>query len=149
MINITGVISIFKRLWLIEKYKYGKKGLKNIVIGYFILYLFFFHFSTFLRSIWPEKVENPKLLQAFLSPVLIFVMSVSYSLLYLPGYLGVSFYKKYQIESNNKWPWERENWAEMKKKTIINYVIIYFVMNPIFYIFLALIAKDDSLNTKI
>jgi hypothetical protein len=42
---------------------------------------------------------------------LFFFASIVSPLLYLPGYLGVEAYKKYEIEPTLKKPWEKENWS--------------------------------------
>lgn len=133
---LEGVSETLTRIWQIECYKYKQKGLKNIVLGYFLLYLYFWHVPTFVQSFWPKNIENKMSFQlmttSFISISTIFI----YSLIYIPGYLGVKAYKKYEIEPNLKKPWERDNWDYMKKRTAWN-LFVNLCINP-FYLWLGM-----------
>lgn len=56
-----------------------------------------------------------------------------YTLIYLPGYLGVEAYKKYEIEPLQKKPWEKDDWKSLRTRTIKTLLLNYCVVIP-FYV---------------
>jgi hypothetical protein len=76
-----------------------------MIIGYLGLYLYFFKFTDFMKEIWPENIEDKVMFQ--------FIVNMSFSIalpliafcLYLPGYMGLSFYKKYEVTPGILKPW--------------------------------------------
>jgi sterol desaturase/sphingolipid hydroxylase (fatty acid hydroxylase superfamily) len=78
-----------------------------------------------------------------MSTALNILCNVSFSLLYLPGYLGVKAYKEYEIEPNLKKPWEREGWPAQKKRTIWNLLLNFGVIAPLYVAFGLFLADVD------
>ena len=82
----------------------------NIFIGLLILYLFLYEFPNFVKNYWPEKFENKVLFQGGVSTFITVFQGFFMSILYLPGYMGVEFYKKYDVNPDLSMPWERKDW---------------------------------------
>ncbi len=77
------------RIGQIEALKIKRKGLKNVALAYFLLFLFFYYAPIIGKSIWPEHIENKKLFQFAWSSLIPNICILTYFLIYLPGYLGV------------------------------------------------------------
>lgn len=133
------------RIWLIESNKLKKMGLRNVIIAYFIFYLYFFKLTEYVKSNWPKEVEDKLTFQVILGFSIFFLSTPVYLLIYLPGYLGASFYKKYEIEPDRKWPWELPNWKEMRKKTINNILINSLIVFPT-YVLIGVKLSGTPLN---
>jgi hypothetical protein len=99
------ILSMAKRVWKIECYRYKQKGLLNIFIGLFILYLFLYEFPNFVKNYWPEKFENKVLFQGGVATFLVASEVFFLSILYLPGYMGLELYKKYEVNPGLPMPW--------------------------------------------
>lgn len=89
-----------------------------MLIAYYLLFCYFYYVPIFAKSIWPERIENKVFFQLTATTVNLLASTLIFSLLYIPGYLGVKAYKKYEIEPNLKKPWERDNWDYMKWRTL-------------------------------
>jgi hypothetical protein len=104
-----------------------------MLIGGFMLYLFFWQLPIFAGERWPETFEHKTLIQATATTGMFLACAVVSTLLYLPGYLGWKGYKKYEVPSTLPKPWEKPNWPEMRMSTIKNLCLIYFVLNPLYF----------------
>lgn len=124
---------VFKTVWQVECHKVKTKGIPCILFGYFGLYLFFFKFTDFMKEIWPEQIEDKVMFQFTLNMSFSIALPLIAFCLYLPGYMGHPFYKKYEVTPEIKKPWQKDNWPEMRKKTIQNYFLTYFVVSPLYY----------------
>lgn len=122
------------RIWKIECLKIKKKGLKNVALAYFLLFMFFYYAPIIGKSIWPQHIENKKLFQLGFSCTIPTIWTLVTSLMYLPGYLGVEAYKQYEIQPQLKPNWEREDWQEVKWKTLKNLMLNYWIVYPLFVI---------------
>lgn len=91
------MLSVIKKIYEIESYKYRKKGTKNILIAYVIIYLYLFQLPNFFNQIWPENVEDKLMFQLTISSGILVFGVPFFSLIFLPGYLGVKYFKKYEI----------------------------------------------------
>ena len=101
---------LVERIWKIECYRYKQKGPVNILIGLFILYLFLYEFPLFVKDYWPENFENKVLFQGGIATFLLASEVFFLSILYLPGYMGLELYKKYEVNPGLTMPWTRKNW---------------------------------------
>jgi len=104
------VTNFARRVWQLEVYRYKKKGMMNILIGCFILYLYFYQLPIIGKQYWPEHIENKVLFQGTVATLILSMEGIIVSLIYLPGYLGAKLYKQFEISPGLSKPWERENW---------------------------------------
>lgn len=129
-------MNLVKRIYQIESYKLRRKGIKNILIAYGLLYSYFFLFPEFVHTyIWPDKIENKMMFQLLVTISLHILGTSIFSLIYIPGYLGVESYRKYENEPTLKKPWEKPNWQEMKWRTFWNLLINYGIIVPAYLYF--------------
>lgn len=120
-----------KKIIQIQKTHLQKRGTLNTALGYTLLFTIFWLAHHYGRNIWPEQVED-KPFFVLIGSVTIHISAQLFSLaLYLPGYLGLSFYQKYEINEKSKWPWKRQTWPLFLKKTIFNLVINQLFVYPL------------------
>lgn len=117
----------------IEKKKYETKGPLNTVIAYVLLVSILYFGRLLGLYLWPKSIEN-KVLFYFIAVLSLALGSQLLSfLIFLPGYLNISsFYEKFKINRRSNWPWERENWKETAKKTILNFILNELILSPLF-----------------
>jgi hypothetical protein len=99
------VTNFARRVWQLEVYRYKKKGIMNILIGCFILYLYFYQLPIIGKQYWPEHIENKVLFQGTVATLIISMEGIIVSLIYLPGYLGAKLYKQFEISPGLSKPW--------------------------------------------
>lgn len=68
-----------------------------MAIGYILLFCYFYFGLIFGKSIWPQHIEDKANFQLVATSVTVTATVLLSSLIYLPGYLGVKAYKKYEI----------------------------------------------------
>jgi sterol desaturase/sphingolipid hydroxylase (fatty acid hydroxylase superfamily) len=82
--------------------------------------------------LWPDHVDNKMVFQFSITIAIFLITMVAYPLMYIPGYLGWDIYKKYEIEPEQKKPWEKENWEYMKKRTFWNVMANELIVNTVY-----------------
>lgn len=136
---LKAVKDILVRIWDIEEMKIKKNGLVNTAIGYILLISYFYYAPIFAKSIWPENIEDKLTFQLSALTITLNASVLVFSLIYLPGYLGIKAYKKYEIEPNLKKPWEKDNWDYMKWRTLKYVLINHLIVFPL-YVYIGLIT---------
>lgn len=131
-IMFARLTDIFKQVWLIESTKYKRIGPKNALIGFFILYLYFFRLTEYVKSIWPSHIEDKVMFQVIVSGIVYAVSTPLCFLQYAPGYFGMELYKKYEVEPDRKWPWQLDNWNQLKWTTLWNLLLNNLVVFPLY-----------------
>ena len=117
----------------IEKKKYENKGPLNTAIAYCLLLAGLGLGREIGAYLWPETIDN-KVLFYFVAVMTITIVAqfISFAL-FLPGYLNLSpIFEKYQINKRTKWPWERPDWKEVRRKTIMNFILNELMIAPLF-----------------
>lgn len=86
------LVSKVQRVIAIERKRYGKKGLKNVIIGLGIMLSLIQISITISKPYWPNEIKEEEKFQfIFIGSVFfhMFFQLVSLSI-YLPGYMGWS-----------------------------------------------------------
>lgn len=84
------LISKVQRIMAIEKKRYGKKGLKNVIIGLAIMLSLIQVSITIGKRYWPNEIED-KFQFIFIGSVFFHMLFQLISLfIFLPGYMGWS-----------------------------------------------------------
>jgi hypothetical protein len=83
-----------------------------------------------MKSIWPEHVEDPLWFQlSIMLPIFPLSLLIG-TLMYLPGYLGVKWFKQYEVNPAAKKEWEKEDWPTQKNRTLKYLFIDYALVIP-------------------
>jgi hypothetical protein len=97
------------------------------------------------RALWPSHIEDKARFQLISQSIIQVSSTLLYSLLYIPGYFGVQWYKKYEINKDLKKPWERDDWKTKRIKTLFLCLFNKAVIFPL-YIFLVLKVAGAKLD---
>lgn len=122
----------FSRLLSIEQKRYKKKGLFNIILAFSLLFGVMYAAFHLGKHYWPDVVEDKMTFVTLWSMGINYSMMILGFVLYLPGYLGWSEYlAKNLVNKKASRPWERQNWPEVRSKTINNFIINQLILYPI------------------
>lgn len=67
-----------------------------MAIGYILLVSYFYYALNFAKSVWPEHIEDKATFQLLSTSITVTATVLISNLIFLPGYLGLKAYKKYE-----------------------------------------------------
>lgn len=119
------------RVVLIERKRYEKKGVINILIALMLLLGLMWVALETARAYWPNHIEDKELFIFLGTTFCYYAFQTLGFILHLPGYFGWSqYFKDHLINKKSTKPWERKNWSEVKLKTIKNLVLNQLIIAP-------------------
>ena len=110
--------SIFAILWERQKFRYKQKGLVNCIVAFLLLYVVLAGGTWVGKYLWPQNIKDPLIFTLISTLIIHVTCQLLYFLIFLPGYLGHSFYQKYLINKSIQKPWQKQNWSYMRLRTI-------------------------------
>ena len=104
----------------------------NCSIASALLFLVFWVLWYVGKMVWPMSIKDKNAFVMWNSIYIHTIFQLVIALLSLPGYLDwSSIYESFRVNKRSKWPWQRENWSEVRKKTIANLLVNELLIYPI------------------
>lgn len=99
------LIDIPRKFIEVESAKYKSKGADNVILAYFLLFMMYYIAPYISHAIWPDHIEDKVSFQFKIQALFSVFLTFLFMFIYLPGYMGVKWYKKYETSPNLKRPW--------------------------------------------